>query len=302
MGKHIIIGGGTGTVGQDLVRNLRAAGHTVQVLTRRKALASQSDDYLHWDLVTSIIDERLTRADVVINLAGSGIAEGRWTRKNKAEIIESRTLSNELLIETLSERSIHLERFIGASAIGYYGDADDKILSEEDDVVTDEFLSQVCVAWEAAMQPATQISDKLCIIRIGTVLSPSGGALEKMDQTIPMGIASYIGNGQQIMSWIHIEDISRMIIYCMDHGLNGIYNGVSPNALSNYDFTKTLRDVINPKALLVPAPSMAIRLVFGEMSRVVLNSNHVSAQKILNAGFKFSYPALKAALSEIYNR
>ena len=167
---------------------------------------------------------------------------------------------------------------------------------------TKEFLSDVCVLWEASSAQAASITEYLCTLRIGTVLSREGGALAKMDATIPFGMANYLGTGKQMMSWIHIEDMCRLIWHSISVPLHGIFNAVAPDVVSNKDFTATLKDVINPSALLLPAPALAIKALFGEMSRVVLNSNHVSADKILSTGFNFKYPTLEEALGALYSQ
>ena len=298
----IVIGGGSGIIGSQVVEISKHQGYRPLVLTRDKSRADQSESYLHWDISEGYIDPQIKEANHIINLAGSGIADGRWTKKRKKEILDSRMDSTQLLINTIRDQKLDIKSFISASAIGFYGDGGDVQLDEEDPIQTKEFLSDVCVAWEAAAAPAAKSVDHLCIVRIGTVLSPSGGALEKMTQTIPLGIASYLGSGKQYMSWIHLEDIARILVYSISNQLSGIYNAVAPEVLSNKEFTDKLRQAINPKALLLPAPALGIKVAFGEMSRVVLNSSNISAEKIENTGFKFSYPTLNLALQELYSQ
>ncbi len=298
--KTVVIAGGSGTVGRRLSEVLSEAGYTVSILTRSKEKAKNDDHFIHWDIEQKLIDDRFVQANIIINLAGSGIAEGRWTKEQKKEIMSSRLDTTELLISEVGKRNMEIDSYISASAIGYYGDGGDKLLTEEDGVQTDEFLSQVCVAWEEAAQKASSITDQVCILRIGTVLSRTGGALEKMDVTIPYGVANYLGNGKQLMSWIHLDDLCRIIHFNIKQSLNGIYNAVAPEVVSNKAFTRSLRDVINTKAMVLPAPAFGIKLMFGEMARVVLNSSNVSAEKIKSAGFKFSYPTVDQALRALY--
>ena len=298
--KSVVIAGGSGIVGSRLSNILKKAGYSVFILTRNKVKTQKLEHFIHWDIENGIIDDQFAEADIIINMAGSGIAEGRWTTKRKKEAINSRLDTTQLLISEVKKRKMNIDSYISASAIGYYGDGGDKLLREEDGVQTDEFLSQVCVAWEDAASKASSITDKVCILRIGTVLSPSGGALEKMDITVPFGVANYIGNGKQLLSWIHLDDLCQMVQHCMEQPLNGIYNAVAPEVISNKDFARSLRDVINPKALVLPAPAFGVKMIFGEMARVVLNSSNVSADKIQAAGFKFSYPTIDQALSQLY--
>jgi len=207
--------------------------------------------------------------------------------------------SSKFLIRTIQEENFPIQSYISASAIGYYGDGGNQLLHEDGEVVTKEFLSDVCVAWEQAASEAQELVDNLSIIRIGTVLSPERGALEKMSQTIPYGVANYLGSGRQWMSWIHLDDICKIFLFALEHELSGIYNGVAPEVLTNKEFTNQLRKAVNPKSALLPAPALGIKMVFGEMARVVLNSSKVSSRKIENAGFKFTYPTLEMALSNL---
>lgn len=298
--KTIVIAGGSGTVGRRLNEILSQAGYAVLSLTRSEEKAKKDEHFIYWDISNGVIDDRFAKANIIINLAGSGIAEGRWTKERRKEIMSSRLDTTKLLISEVSKRKMDIDSYISASAIGYYGDGGDKLLKEEDGVQTDEFLSQVCVSWEDAAHNASSITDQVCILRIGTVLSPTGGALEKMDVTIPFGVANYLGSGKQMMSWIHLDDLCHMIHYSIEQSLSGIYNAVAPEVVSNKDFTRSLRDVINTKALVLPAPAFGIKMMFGEMARVVLNSSNVSANKIQAAGFKFLYPTVDQALRQLY--
>ena len=297
--ETILIAGGSGIIGTYLTEILRNRGYEVYILTRNKDKASKQKHFLHWDIDKGYIDE-FDRADHIVNLAGSGIAEGKWTKSRKKDILDSRIQSSELLIKTIEERQLTIKSYVSASAIGFYGDGGEQYLTEGDSVVTKEFLSDVCVAWEQAALGAKGLVDHLSIIRIGTVLSPKGGALEKMAQTIPLGVANYLGHGRQLISWIHLHDVSEIIVHAIEKDLTGIYNAVAPEVLTNKDFTKQLKDAINSKALLLPAPAFGIKLVFGEMARVVLNSSNISSEKIRQTGFSFEYPSLEKALGQLY--
>jgi len=298
--KSVVIAGGSGIIGTRLRSILSSKGYKVLILTRDKSKVANTPDHLFWSVSEGIIDKRLQKADYIVHLAGAGIADSRWSPNRKKRIIDSRVDSTRLIIDTLVDRSIRPMGYIAASAIGYYGDGGAQLLTEETPVVTQEFLSDVCVAWEDAAKQAAEVSNHLSILRIGTVLSPEGGALAKMDKTIPFGIANYIGSGEQYMSWIHLDDICGIIVHAIEHHIDGIYNAVAPEAISNKAFTDALRREINKKALLLPAPTMAIKLIFGEMARVVLNSSNVSADKIIETGYTFEYPTLATALAALY--
>lgn len=298
--ETIIIAGGSGIIGSHLSKLCEEQGYRVYVLTRNAQKAKNNSRFIHWNLEEGTIDSRMKEANHIINLAGSGIADGRWTAKRRKQIIDSRVDSTQLLIRTIQDENLPIQSYISASAIGYYGDGGDRLLEEHDEVVTKEFLSEVCVKWEEAAWKAESLVNHLGIIRIGTVLSPAGGALSKMATTIPYGVANYLGSGKQLMSWVHLEDISGIFLYAIKQKLSGVYNGVAPEVLTNKDFTNQLRKAINPRSLLLPAPAFGIQLAFGEMSRVVLNSSNISSKKIESSGFEFKYPTLQKALGQLY--
>ncbi len=296
--EKILIAGGTGLVGKQLRNLLSSQPHTeVYILTRNP----RNPEDLRWNPSDKTYDPRASDCDHIINLAGAGIADGRWTAGRKKEILDSRIQSTELLVELLKKQNKRVKSFISASAIGYYGDGGEKWLYEDTSAVTQEFLSEVCIKWEEAATAARDVSDHLCILRIGTVLSTEGGALPKMTMTLPVGIANYFGNGNQYMSWIHEYDLAQMINYCISTRLDGIYNAVAPEVLTNKAFMNSLIQAGNHKALLLPAPAIGLKVALGEMSRVVLNSSRVSADKIMHAGFTWTYPTATEALKELLN-
>ena len=297
--KKVLIAGGSGLIGKALSKMLLDKDYEVGVLSRSSKSSIHIKHHL-WNLESMTVDQDVLQYQYLVNLTGAGIADKRWSDKRKKEIIDSRVKSTKLLYDTFKDRH-SLRAVINASAIGYYGDSGDTLLTEESGIQNKEFLSEVCDIWERAADPLKEIAKRLVILRIGTVLSSKGGALEKMVPPIKMGVASYLGNGQQWMSWIHIEDICRMIIYLLENeNTQGVYNGVSPNPEKNIDFTEILKRVINRFAIEVSAPKFGIKIAFGELSRLVLNSNRVSAQKILDAGFQFDYPELDEALQDLF--
>ena len=292
----ILIAGGSGLVGSLISRLALDKGFKTLILSR----SPKAENEIKWDIKTKEIDERAFEVQHIINLTGSGIADGRWTRARKEEIIKSRTESTRLLISAFAARGVSVDHFVSASAIGYYGNGKDQWLYEDTPVVTKEFLSDDCVLWEEASSLADQIAKHISILRIGTVLSRNGGALAKMDMTIPYGVANYFGSGEQYMSWIHEIDLANMFLYMIKQDLSGIYNAVAPEVLTNKDFTEALRDAVNPKAFLLPAPAIGLKIALGEMSRVILNSSRVRAEKIIGRQFNFGYPTAKSALKDLY--
>lgn len=300
--KTIVVAGGTGMVGSQLIPMLEKEGWQVKILTRNKQKSKNGAKYILWDLESGFIGEGYSEADVVINLAGEGIADGKWSEERKKSIINSRIKSTQLLISAAEKNSKKLQAYISASAIGYYGDGGDKLLKEDTGVVTEEFLSDVCVLWEEEAKKAQAICPQVSIVRIGTVLSSEGGALEKMDATIPFGVANYLGSGNQYMSWIHIDDLCGIIIHLIKEQLAGTFNAVAPTTYRNKEFTRILKNTINKHAVLLPAPAFGIKMIFGEMARVVLNSSKVSAEKLISSGYQFVFPELEKALHDIYNQ
>lgn len=298
--ETVIIAGGTGMLGTSISHLLRSEGYKPIILTRDKK-KSQQQGHLHWDVKNKTIDTRMNAADHIINLAGVGIADARWSAEQKKKIISSRVESSLLLADWL-KHSDGVKTYINASAVGYYGDAGDRLLTEKSDKGSD-FLSDVCQQWEDAARHAQPFAERWIVFRIGVVLSKRGGALAKMDATIPMGIASYLGDGHQYVPWIHIHDLAAMMVEGLKNAkLNGIYNATSTHSVPQKEFMRTLRNVKNPIARLIPVPAFALKLSLGEMSSVVLNSTNVSAQKITEAGFRHQYTDLEDALRAIYQK
>ena len=298
--ETVLIAGGSGMIGSELEKMLANKGYEVLILSRNRQLVQSKANYIHWDVSNGQIDERFNFADHLINLCGAGIADKRWTSKRKKTIISSRIEPLQLLINKSKEYNKHFKSIISASAIGYYGDGGDELLKEDTPVQTKEFLSDVCVLWEDQAKLCESITSKLSIVRIGTVLGKGGGALAKMAMTIPYGVANFMGNGRQYMSWIHISDMCKMMIYLIEGNHSGIFNAVAPQPIRNKEFTEILQKTINPKSVLLPAPAIGLKLALGEMSRVVLNSSNVSSEKISASGFEFMFPDVESALSEIY--
>jgi len=299
--KKVLIAGGSGLIGKELIKACADKNYEVAILSRSNKSINGAK-VIQWDLKKGTINGDISSYDYIINLTGAGIADKPWTTKRKKVIIDSRVQSADLLKKTLTKSGHRPKAIINASAIGYYGDSGDTVLTENSPIQTKEFLSEVCDLWERAGQTLESVTSRLVILRIGTVLSDEGGALDKMVPPIKLGMASYLGSGKQWMSWVHIKDITKMMIHFIEHdNTQGIYNGVSPNPMTNKEFTKVLKKVINRFALVLPAPTLAIKTIFGELSRLVLNSNRVSAEKVMATGFEFSFPDLESALRELYD-
>jgi hypothetical protein len=297
-----LIGGGSGLVGTRLSELLTEKGYTVWHLSRSPG----PDDHYRtfaWDTKKDYIDQAaVDGADFVVNLAGAGIADKRWTDKRKKLIIDSRVQTTQLLHKAIRNSATPPKAYISASAAGYYGDRADEVLTETDPP-GNGFLSESCIAWEKAAAAVSGPDLRNVIIRIGIVLSTEGGALPKMTLPLNFFAGVYFGNGRQWMPWIHIEDLCRVFIYAIEQErMSGVYNAAAPNPERNKDFIDLVADVRNKPVIMLPAPEFALKFALGEMSHVLLDSTRASAEKLAGTGFSFRFPKLRAALTDLYSR
>lgn len=302
MSKTVLITGASGLIGKPLTNLLVQKGYTVNQLSRNLSKANTGAKVFKWDISRMQIDENCIKdVDIIINLAGEGIADKAWTKKRKHEIIESRTGALKLLFDTLRNNPGHqVKTFISSSAVGHYGDRNDEILTEESEPGTD-FLANTCLAWERAADKIKSLGLRLITFRTGVVLTKDGGALPTIAKPIKLGFGAAIGSGKQWAPWIHIDDVVNMILFAVENeGIMGVYNMVSPFPVTNQELTKAIALELKKPLWLPKVPKLALRIALGEMSRVVLNSNKVSADKIIESGFLFKYPKLKLALNKIY--
>jgi hypothetical protein len=298
--KKILITGGTGLIGSRLAQILQEKGYKVIFLSRKKGVFNGIECF-QWDISKGKMDEEaLKETDAIIHLAGAGIADERWTASRKKEILESRTKSTELLINTLKKISYQPKVFISSSAIGYYGGDTGADIKEENSRKGYDFLADVTAEWEKVLENSDLDTRKVWI-RTGVVLSSSGGALPKMALSIKYWLGSYLGTGNQYISWIHLDDLCQIFIKALeDQSLNGAYNGVAPNPVTNKEFTILLANNLKRWVLPIYVPSFFLKMLLGEMAVVVTGSSYISCKKILETGFTFKYRTLQNALSEIY--
>lgn len=306
--ETVLITGGTGLVGQALTKALLEKDYHVIVLSRSVSDRQHQEaglSYAQWNVEKQTIDkDAIAKADYIIHLAGAAVVEKRWTKKRRQEIIDSRVKSSELLVRSLAETNNKVKAVISASAIGWYGAdpvAPDPNAFKETDTPATDLLGQVCKNWEASIAPVTTLGKRLVIFRIGIVLSKEGGALKEFMKPMRFGVAAVLGNGKQILSWIHIDDLVELYITAMKSEMfNGIYNAVTPSPVSNKQLTIKAAKQRNGRWFIpFPVPSFILKLVLGERSNEVLKSATVSSEKVLLTGFSFQYPGIDEALEQL---
>lgn len=304
--KTIIIAGGSGNIGKILTNALIEEKYNIIILTRdanKLSIKEENITYSLWDPLKLEIDaEVIKKADYVINLAGSNLAMGRWTPEKKKEIVHSRIFSGRTIVEALSTHANKVKAVISASAVGWYGpDHGGTNIPPftEDQPAYDDFIGKTCRVWEENINPITELDKRLVILRFGLVLMKDGGIYQAFEKPINYHIMPIIGDGRQIYSWIHIDDIVGIIKKSIeDEKMSGIYNAVSPQAISQKHLVKTMAKLKHGEAFIPLAiPRFASRLALGEMSTEVLKSATASSQKIQKAGYKFKYQRVSFALA-----
>ncbi|MFK7783129.1 TIGR01777 family oxidoreductase [Psychroserpens sp.] len=299
--KTVLITGATGLIGQEIVKVCHDNKWVVHYLTTSKQKLSKEDNYkgFYWNPKTKQIDTTCFEGvDAIINLVGATISK-RWTSDYKKEIIASRTDTASLLFDTIKTNHIVIKQFVSASAIGIYPSSQTNYYEEDFQNKSDSFLGQVVDKWEDAIDHFSTLGITVSKIRIGLVLSEKGGALPEITKPIRFGAGAAFGDGQQWQSWIHIEDLAQLFVYAINNNLDGIYNGVAPNPVSNLELTKTAARVLNKPLILPNIPKFAMKLILGEMHILLFESQRVSSQKIENAGFNFKHHHLEPALQTL---
>ena len=293
----IVVAGGTGFIGEPLVRRLIARGNNdVAVLTRNPAKV-RSGRAVPWSGVAG----EVAGAEVVINLAGENVGAGRWTAERKRKIVDSRVGSTRELVEAMRGNPRQRRTFISPSAVGYYGPRGDELL-DESAAPGEGFLADVVRQWEEAARGAEKIA-RVALLRFGVVLAGEGGALQKMMLPFRLGVGGPIGSGRQWMSWVDREDVLRAIEWAIDRPeVRGVYNITAPNPVMNRDFARALGRALRRPAVL-PTPAFALRLIFGQMAdEVLLSGQRVAPVRATIEGFVFEYPTIDAALRHVRER
>ncbi|CAM3081317.1 TIGR01777 family oxidoreductase [Sporolactobacillus spathodeae] len=307
MRKNIVISGGSGFIGQELIRTFRKEGHHLYILTRQAAdrLTPLSDiHFIQWSQkdLKALSAELPDHIDCIINLSGAPINSGRWTRKRKDLILRSRLQTTDTLIRLIEQAKIKPKLLINASAVGIYGTSDSATFTETSTSENGDFLSHLSYQWEQAARKAEQFGVRTVYARFGIVLGKVGGALPLLNLPYRFFIGGKIASGKQWLSWIHIDDLVRLVVFIIDNQeIKGPVNFTSPNPTTMQLFGKTQAKVMKrPYWLSVPEP--IIKIMLGEKSLIVTKGQRVLPQKALNAGFHFHFDTLDAALVDLLKK
>ncbi|MEH2311525.1 MAG: TIGR01777 family oxidoreductase [Nostoc sp.] len=302
----VAITGATGFVGSRLIQRLHEKGHKVVVLARNTAFAQKvfpSEAFPNLEIVAYTPNASgswqsvIASCDGVVNLAGEPIAEGRWTPERKQEILNSRKLGTQKIVETIANANPKPTVLVNASAIGYYGTSQSATF-DETSLSGNDFLAQVCQAWETEARKVKDAGVRLVILRLGIVLG-NGGALGKMIPPFKLFAGGPIGSGRQWFSWIHVDDLVNLILQALTKPeIEGVYNATAPNPVQMADLSQTLGRVMNRPSWL-PVPAFAIEALLGDGAIVVLEGQQVLPKRTVQTGFEYKYPNLQSALTQI---
>lgn len=297
----IIVSGGTGLVGRNLIPKLLERGHTIVNLTTRENVKNSGVaglQHSYWNPVKGVVDNSIfSDADAVINLAGFSVAN-RWTQANKQLMISSRLQSTQLLSNTILGSSNSIKAFVTASASGYYGFGEQVFY--ETDKPGQGFLPELTSSWESGSVQLEASNIRRVVFRIGVVLAKEDGAVARMLPFFKAGLGAAVGSGKQKMSWIHIDDLSNAFIYALENeSVKGVYNMSAPKAATNDEFSAALASAINRPFFMPRIPGFMLKLMFGEMATMLLGSQQMNSDKLTKAGFKFRFTDLKMALSNL---
>ena len=299
MKKRVLITGATGMIGKKLVPALIEKGYEVSMLSRNARPLPNTRVFL-WNVENQTIDSGcFDGVSAIIHLAGENIASKRWTAKRKQQILDSRVNSTQLLYKGLASRNHNVDTLISASAVGYYGDRADEMLTEIS-APGDDFLATCCVQWEAAVDEGIQHHLRIVKLRTGFILDKADGGLPLMALPVKMFLGAPLGSGKQWIPWIHLHDMINLYIHALENALQGVFNATAPAPVTNKTFTKSLAHTLQRPVWPLHVPAVGIKTIMGEMSAVALSSTKTSAQKVLNTGFNFRYNQLEDALAEIY--
>lgn len=294
---QILITGGTGFIGQALCPRLHAAGHEVVILTRQSSARLPIGVS---SAVTRLDDLDAGEFGGVINLAGAPIGDARWTPSRRRLLLDSRVETTAKVIEWMARAARRPQAMVSASAVGYYGEQGERPITEETPP-TPGFTHELCAAWEREAERAVALGVRVCLMRTGVVLDRDGGALAKMLPAFRLGAGGRLGSGRHYFPWIHREDSTAICQWLLENPeARGAYNAGAPNPVTNAEFTRALGRALGRPTVL-PMPEAALKLLFGEMSELLLVSDRMLPKRLLDEGFKFKYPDLERALAAIFH-
>lgn len=293
---NILITGGSGLIGRALIMALKA--DNIIVLTRHPEKSAKKLPS-NIKLITSLNNVDFNSLDVVVNLAGEAIVDKRWTPVQKARICQSRWQTTQDLVEKIQAATSPPQCFVSGSAIGFYGRQNGQTIDENYQNIHPEFSHEICQQWEQIAQQASSEKTRVCLLRTGIVLAKQGGALKKMLPAFKFGLGGPIANGQQYMSWIHLDDMVAIILAAIyQPELSGAINATAPMPVTNQEFSETLSTTLN-RPCLFRVPAFMLRLIMGESADLLLYGQNVLPRKLLNNHFKFQYPSLQIALKQL---
>ncbi len=303
MGKNILISGGSGLVGHAVAEVFNKHGHNIAILSRNRKQKDFRSFY--WNVETMEIDEKaIEYADVIIHLAGENISTKTWTVKQKEKIVSSRTQSTQLLFNTVKKKNKKLDAFISASAIGYYGTFTSDTLFIETDGPGNDFLAKTVQQWENSVEQFSALDIPIAKLRIGVVMSEKGGAMVKMLKPVELGFGAALGSGRQWIPWIELNDLARLFYYVYEQKLKNqtpqnslVYNAVTPNYITNRQMMVSLAKAKKKPYFMPAVPAFVFKLLYGEMSSILLNGSRVSSDKIMEEGFEFNVTEIENLFS-----
>ncbi|WP_078551884.1 TIGR01777 family oxidoreductase [Bacillus alkalicellulosilyticus] len=295
---RVAIAGGTGLIGRALTNVLVEKGHEVFILTRKKKENEKHVQYVQWMTPESTPEKELTNIDALVNLAGESIGAKRWTKERKQQILNSRIDATRETIALLKKLSPTPPVLINSSAIGYYGDSETETFTEESKPANSNYLQEVCRVWEEEAKKAEDIGVRTVIVRTGLVLDSQEGALPSILLPYRLFAGGTVGSGRQWVSWIHIDDAARLLLFAIEKDINGVINLTAPHPVTMKKFGKTVGKVLQ-RPHWFPVPSFAFQLLLGEMSTLLLDGKKVLPKQALEAGFSFKYQDLYSALQDL---
>ena len=300
MPKKVLIAGGSGSIGTQLTKLLLEKNFSVSWLSRENKTTEGVKTYL-WNYEENIIDDNaLNNTEIIVNLAGAGIADKNWSKERKKILKESRIKTTNLLLNKIEEKPNDVKTYISASATGYYGYDSGSIEKKEGSRFGDDFLATLTKEWEAAADGFSNKGIRTVKLRTGFVVGNNQNGWEKIAKVVKTGFGAAVGSGDQYMSWVHIHDLCRIYLWAIENEkAEGVYNAVSPNPVTNKEFTRQAAQALKRPFFMPNVPGFILRLMYGEIASALLGSSRISSEKIQNEGFQFDYPTLTEALREI---